>query len=95
MHSQYSAASTEVPNLAEVRSYFSEQAMKLELVQAVDSINKVIAPKLEALRFKMEEPYDEVMLVDIHTDIVLRHIPNYEVLCISKTLERLNQLHTH
>ncbi len=72
---------TPAPDAAEVR-------------QALDEIEKVVAPMAQALEFSIDDDSGKtvVKVMDTETDEVIRQMPSEEVLAISKALDKLKGL---
>lgn len=73
--------STQPPSVGDVR-------------QALDEIEKVIAPMAQALQFSIDDDSGRtvVKVMDTETDEVIRQMPSEEVLAISKALDKLKGL---
>jgi flagellar protein FlaG len=69
-------------------------ATKQDLSNAVDKLNKFVAPTLQSIEFSIDEESNSIVVkvVDTATKKVLRQIPNEEVMAISKTLGKLQGL---
>lgn len=65
-----------------------------EVRQALDEIEKVIAPMAQALEFSIDDDSGRtvVKVMDTETDEVIRQMPSEEVLAISKALDKLKGL---
>ncbi len=78
----------------DVQSSDVPPATKQDLSNAVDKLNKFVAPTLQSIEFSMDEESNSIVVkvVDTATKKVLRQIPNEEVIAISKTLGKLQGL---
>ena len=67
------------------------QASVGEVRQALDEIEKVIAPMAQALEFSIDDDSGKtvVQVMDTETDEVIRQMPSEEVLALSKALDKL------
>lgn len=64
------------------------------LLQAVDEVQKAIAPVAQNLLFSIDDDTGRtiVKIVDSQTDEVIRQMPSEEVLAISKAIDKLQGL---
>lgn len=64
------------------------------LLQAVDEVQKAIAPVAQNLLFSIDDDTGRtiVKVVDAQTDEVIRQMPSEEVLAISKAIDKLKGL---
>jgi flagellar protein FlaG len=67
---------------------------KSDLETAVKKLNDLVAPALQTVQFSLDAQSERmvVKVVDTASKLVLRQIPNEEVLAMSKTLDKLQGL---
>ena len=79
-------------NLVNIRNYYSDQSSRRDLVEAVEVLNQLLTPQMEVLQFKLGEITNEVILVDLKNNRIIRTVPTSEVLSIARSLTKLNDM---
>ena len=80
---------------ANMEQYFRKLKAERELYEAIDTLNSTMYGVTKNMRLKMGELLNEVFLVNVQDNSILRILQKDEVLAIHTTLKRLLDLNIH
>ena len=79
----------------EIEQYYSKLKAERDLYEAIDMLNSVMDGVSKVNKLKMGELFDEVLLVNITDNSIIRIMQRDEVLAIFNSLKKLLDLQMH
>ncbi len=83
------------PAHADIEQYYSKLKAERELYEAIDTLNSIMHGATKNMKLKMGELVNEVFLVNIKDNSIVRTLQKDEILAIHTSLKRLLDLNIH